>query len=46
MGVFVVESVIDEMCNKLGFDLVEVCLKNVVWDGMKFFYGLMWDVIG
>ncbi|NQZ73252.1 MAG: xanthine dehydrogenase family protein molybdopterin-binding subunit [Dinoroseobacter sp.] len=46
MGAFAVESVIDEMCNKLGLDPVEVRLKNAARDGTKSSYGPTWDAIG
>ncbi|MCL6285489.1 xanthine dehydrogenase family protein molybdopterin-binding subunit [Ruegeria sp. 2012CJ41-6] len=46
MGAFAVESVLDELCNQLGLDPVEVRLKNAAHDGSKASYGPTYDQIG
>ncbi|WP_425045193.1 xanthine dehydrogenase family protein molybdopterin-binding subunit [Primorskyibacter sp. S87] len=46
MGAFAVESVIDELCNQLGLDPVEVRLKNAAHEGSKASYGPRYDRIG
>ncbi len=46
MGAFAVESVIDELCNKLGLDPVDVRLKNAAKEGTKASYGPRYDRIG
>ena len=46
MGAFAVESVIDELCNKLDLDPVEVRLKNAAHEGTKASYGPTYDRIG
>ena len=46
MAAFAVESVIDEMCNKLGLDPLEVRLKNAARTGSKASYGPRFDQIG
>ncbi|WP_170786893.1 xanthine dehydrogenase family protein molybdopterin-binding subunit [Ruegeria lacuscaerulensis] len=46
MGAFAVESVIDEMCNKLGLDPIEVRLKNAAHEGTKASYGPRYERIG
>ena len=35
MGAFAVESVLDELCKKLGLDPVDVRLKNAAHEGTK-----------
>ncbi|NOD62192.1 MULTISPECIES: xanthine dehydrogenase family protein molybdopterin-binding subunit [unclassified Ruegeria] len=46
MGAFAVESVIDELCNKLGLDPVDVRLKNAAHEGTKASYGPTYERIG
>ena len=46
MAAFAVESVIDELCNKLGLDPVEVRLKNASRAGTRASYGPTFDQIG
>lgn len=46
MAAFAVESVIDEMCNRLGLDPVETRLKNASKEGTKASFGPKWDRIG
>jgi CO/xanthine dehydrogenase Mo-binding subunit len=46
MGAYVVESVIDELCQKLGLDPLEVRLKNCARDGTKAAYGPKFGRIG
>ncbi len=46
MGAFAVESVIDELCNKLGLDPIDVRLKNAAKEGTKASYGPRYDRIG
>ncbi len=46
MGAFAVESVIDELCNKLGLEPIDVRLKNAAKEGTKASYGPRYDRIG
>ena len=46
MASFAVESVIDELCNKLGLDPIEVRLKNASREGTKASYGPRFQRIG
>ena len=46
MAAFAVESVLDEMCNQLGLDPLEVRLKNAAKTGSKASYGPRFDQIG
>ncbi|WP_226689644.1 xanthine dehydrogenase family protein molybdopterin-binding subunit [Ruegeria arenilitoris] len=46
MGAFAVESVIDELCKKLGLDPIEVRLKNAAHEGTKASYGPTYERIG
>ncbi|WP_170763788.1 xanthine dehydrogenase family protein molybdopterin-binding subunit [Ruegeria lacuscaerulensis] len=46
MGAFAVESVIDELCKKLGLDPIEVRLKNAAHEGTKASYGPRYERIG
>ncbi len=46
MGAFAVESVIDELCNELGLDTIEVRLKNASREGTKASFGPKFDRIG
>ncbi len=46
MGAFAVESVIDELCNKLGLDPIEVRLKNASREGTQASYGPTFQRIG
>ncbi len=46
MAAFAVESVIDELCNQLGLDPIEVRLKNASKEGTKASFGPTWDRIG
>ena len=46
MAAFAVESVVDELCNKLGLDPLEVRLKNASKEGTKASFGPKWDRIG
>ncbi len=46
MGAFAVESVIDELCNKLGLDPIDVRLKNAAHEGTKASYGPTYERIG
>ncbi|MTH99030.1 xanthine dehydrogenase family protein molybdopterin-binding subunit [Roseibium sp. RKSG952] len=46
MGAFAVESVLDELCNKLGLDPVDVRLKNAAHEGTKASYGPRYERIG
>lgn len=46
MAAFAVESVVDELCNKLGLDPVEVRLKNAAHEGTKASYGPKFQRIG
>ncbi len=46
MAAFAVESVIDELCNKLGLDPIEVRLMNASKQGTKASFGPKFDRIG
>ncbi len=46
MGAFAVESVLDELCNQLGLDPVDVRLKNAAHEGTKASYGPTYERIG
>ena len=46
MAAFAVESVVDELCNKLGLDPLEVRLKNASKAGTRASYGPTFDQIG
>jgi CO/xanthine dehydrogenase Mo-binding subunit len=46
MAAFAVESVIDELCNQLGLDPIEVRLKNAAKEGTKASYGPQFQRIG
>jgi CO/xanthine dehydrogenase Mo-binding subunit len=46
MAAFAVESVIDELCNKLGLDPIDVRLKNASREGTKASYGPTFQRIG
>ena len=46
MAAFAVESVIDELCNRLGLDPIDVRLKNASKEGTKASFGPSWDRIG
>ena len=46
MAAFAVESVIDELCNRLGLDPIDVRLKNASREGSKASFGPSWDRIG
>ena len=46
MAAFAVESVIDELCNRLGLDPIDVRLKNASREGTKANFGPSWDRIG
>lgn len=46
MAAFAVESVIDELCNKLDLDPIEVRLKNASREGTKASYGPKFERIG
>lgn len=46
MMVFVVESIIDEISEKIEMDFVEFCLKNVVMEGICVLYGVKFKSIG
>lgn len=46
MAAFAVESVIDELCNQLGLDPIEVRLKNASKQGTKASFGPKFDRIG
>ena len=46
MGAFAVESVIDELCKKLGLDPIDVRLKNASREGTKASFGPKFDRIG
>ncbi|MCK5365064.1 MAG: xanthine dehydrogenase family protein molybdopterin-binding subunit, partial [Gammaproteobacteria bacterium] len=46
MGTYAVESVVDELCGKLGLDQLEVRLKNASRDGTKAAYGPTFGKIG
>ncbi|MEP2557330.1 MAG: xanthine dehydrogenase family protein molybdopterin-binding subunit, partial [Rhizobiaceae bacterium] len=46
MAAFAVESVIDELCNQLGLDPIDVRLKNASKEGTKASFGPKFDRIG
>ena len=46
MGAFAVESVIDELCNRLGLDPIDVRLKNASKEGTKAAFGPKFQRIG
>lgn len=46
MAAFAVESIIDELCNKLGLDPIDVRLKNASKEGTKASYGPRFERIG
>jgi len=46
MAAFAVESIIDELCNKLGLDPIEVRLKNASREGTRASYGPKFERIG
>ena len=46
MGAFAVESVIDEFCNELGLDPIEVRLKNAAKEGARAAFGPRFKRIG
>ena len=46
MAAFAVESVIDQMCKRLGLDPIEVRLKNASHEGTKASYGPKFQQIG
>ncbi|HET7410003.1 MAG TPA: molybdopterin cofactor-binding domain-containing protein, partial [Paracoccaceae bacterium] len=46
MATFAVESVIDELCQKLNLDAIDVRLKNGAREGTKASYGPTWPRIG
>ncbi len=46
MAAFAAESVIDELCNRLGLDPIDVRLKNASREGTKASFGPSWDRIG
>ena len=46
MAAFAVESVIDELCEQLGLDRIEVRLKNAAKEGSKSSYGPRFQRIG
>ena len=46
MATYAVESVIDELCQRLDLDPVEVRLKNAAREGTKASYGPTWPRIG
>ena len=46
MAAFAVESVIDELCNQLGLDPIEVRLKNASREGTKASYGPRFQRVG
>ena len=46
MAAFAVESVVDELCNALGLDPLDVRLKNASKEGTKACFGPKWDRIG
>lgn len=46
MAAFAVESVVDELCNKLDLDPIEVRLKNASKEGTKASYGPKFERIG
>jgi CO/xanthine dehydrogenase Mo-binding subunit len=46
MAAFAVESVVNELCDKLGLDRLEVRIKNASKQGTKASFGPTWDRIG
>ncbi|GHH01436.1 xanthine dehydrogenase family protein molybdopterin-binding subunit [Pseudodonghicola xiamenensis] len=46
MAAFAVESVMDELCNQLGLDPIEVRLKNASHEGTTANFGITWPRIG
>ena len=46
MAAFAVESVIDELCNKLGLDPIDTRLKNASQEGTQASFGPTWPRIG
>ncbi|MDC0162483.1 xanthine dehydrogenase family protein molybdopterin-binding subunit, partial [Paracoccaceae bacterium] len=46
MAAFAVESIIDELCNRLKLDPIDVRLKNASKEGTKASFGPKWDRIG
>lgn len=46
MAAFAVESVIDELCNQLGLDALDVRIKNASREGTKASFGPKWPQIG
>jgi CO/xanthine dehydrogenase Mo-binding subunit len=46
MAAFAVESVVNELCDELGLDRLEVRLKNASKQGTKASFGPTWDRIG
>lgn len=46
IGIFAVESVVDDLCKKLGLDPIEVRLKNASREGTKASYGPRFQRIG
>lgn len=46
MAAFAVESVVEQLCNELGLDGLEVRLKNCSKTGTKASFGPRWDQIG
>lgn len=46
MAAFAVESVIDELCNKLGLDPIDTRLKNASHEGTTANFGITWPRIG
>jgi CO/xanthine dehydrogenase Mo-binding subunit len=46
MAIYAVESVVDELCQELGLDPLEVRLKNAAQKGTKSSYGPTFDDIG
>ncbi|QIE44300.1 xanthine dehydrogenase family protein molybdopterin-binding subunit [Pseudohalocynthiibacter aestuariivivens] len=46
VAIYAVESVVDELCQELGLDPMEVRLKNAARDGTKASYGPTFDQIG
>ncbi len=46
MAIYAVESVVDELCQELGLDPLQVRLKNAAREGTKSSYGPTFDQIG
>ena len=46
MGAFAVESVLDELCNQLGLDPIDMRLKNAAHESTKASYGPTYERIG